>query len=96
MASRAVPVVLSRPSRNVLATNFSVSAGFRFSSATMEASSFSFSSVTYLRQSAITLISVLTVARKPSISSFLLLSSGLDPTARSIAPMMLLSAPFVA
>ena len=47
----AVPVVLSRPSRNVLATNRSVSSGFRFSSATMEASSFSFSSVTYVRQS---------------------------------------------
>ena len=62
--------------------------------AVVEASAFSFSSVTYLRQSSITRVSVLTVAIKPSISSFLLRSSGLDPTARSITPMMLLSAPF--
>lgn len=91
--SISVPVVFSVPSRNERSTNLRVSASLSFSSWMIVTRSVSSCSWTNRRQSSSTLVDAFTVSIKCSISSFLLRSWILEPTALSIEARMLLSLP---
>lgn len=89
--SKSVPVVFITPSRSELSIYFRVLSDFSFSASMIADKSFSFCSLTKMRQSLSTWVEVLTRLIKPSISSLLLRSSILAPTALSIDSRMLLS-----